>query len=272
MGKSVYQIVTDRIVKKLEQGVVPWRKPWINGVAVNWKTQLPYRGINVMLLEPGEYATKKQIIEAGGKLKKNARFDIVVFWKWIEVEDEETGEVKQIPFLRYYKVYEINSQVEGLESKQKIKEFNHDPIEAAEAVIKGYVGGPDITYSSGKACYYPLIDTVNVPPLKHFEDVNQYYSTFFHELVHSTGHEKRLNRPGITKYAAFGDETYSKEELVAELGAAMLCGHTGIDNSTLDQSASYIQSWLRKLKNDKTLIIQAAAQAQKAADYILNRG
>jgi antirestriction protein ArdC len=270
MGKSVYEIVTNKIIEQLEKGVVPWRKPWINGGAVNWKTQKPYRGINAFLLESGEYATFTQIQEAGGKVKKGAKSQIVVFWKWLEKEDEESGEVEKIPFLRYYRVFEINTQVEGLESKRKEKTFDHDPIEKAEEIFKGYMNAPEFTFRSGKAVYYPTFDRINCPPLKDFQIAEEYYSTLFHEMIHSTGHKSRLARPGITTQSvAFGDEVYSKEELIAEMGAAMLCGVAGIDNSTIENSASYIDSWLRVLKKDSRLVLQAAAQAQKASDYIL---
>jgi antirestriction protein ArdC len=118
--------------------------------------------------------------------------------------------------------------------------------------------------------YYPTFDRINCPPLKDFQIAEEYYSTLFHEMIHSTGHKSRLARSGITTQSvAFGDDVYSKEELIAEMGAAMLCGVAGIDNSTIENSASYIDSWLRVLKKDSRLVLQAAAQAQKASDYIL---
>ncbi|MED0665605.1 zincin-like metallopeptidase domain-containing protein [Bacillus badius] len=270
MSKKIYDIVTNKIIEKLEKGVVPWRRPWINGgAAVNWKTQKPYRGINTFLLEAGEYATFKQIQEAGGKVKKGEKSHIVVFWNLLEKENDENGEIEKIPYLRYYRVFEINSQVEGLESKRKEQSFNHDPIEKAEEIYKGYANAPDYTFHSGKAAYYPTIDKINCPPLKDFPKVEEYYCTLFHEMIHSTGHKSRLARSGVTtQNVAFGDEVYSKEELVAEMGAAMLCGVAGIDNHTIENSASYIQSWLRALKEDKKMIISASQQAQKAVDYI----
>ncbi|TMZ70243.1 DUF1738 domain-containing protein [Klebsiella pneumoniae] len=267
MSQKIYQMVTEKIIEKLEQGVVPWRQPWRSGMAVNWKTQKAYRGINTILLEAGEYATFKQVKEAGGHVKKGAKGNIVVFWKWIEKENEETGEIDKIPFLRYYKVFNIKTQCEGIESKQKDERFDHDPIESAERIRHTYTG-PTFKEAPGRAFYQPLTDTISVPPLCDYEKPEEYYCTLFHEMVHSTGHKTRLNREGITKIANFGDKVYSKEELVAEIGAAMLCGVTGIDNSTLPNSAAYIQSWLRVLKEDKRLVVQAAAQAQKAADYI----
>lgn len=272
MSTNVYEIITEKIIEKLENGVVPWRKPWISGGAVNWKTQKPYRGINIFLLDAGEYATFKQIQEAGGKIKKGEKSHIVVFWKWLEKEDEESGEVQKIPYLRYYRVFEINTQVEGLKSKREEMTFNHNHIEKAEEIYKGYINSPDYTFYSGQAVYYPIVDKINCPPIKDFPKVEEYYCTLFHEMVHSTGHKSRLARPGVTtQNVAFGDEIYSKEELVAEVGAAMLCSVAGIDNSTIDNSASYIQSWLRALKEDNRLIVTAAAQAQKAADYILGK-
>lgn len=267
---SVYEIVTERIIKKLEQGTVPWRMPWRSGQTVSWKTQKPYRGINQMLLDPGEYATFKQIEEAGGKVKKGAKSSIIVFWKWLEVEDEETDEKEKIPMLRYYRVFEINSQVEGLKSKRKDQPaFEHDPIQEAEKIIKGYRNGPPISFKPGKAFYRPSTDEISVPAIIEYQKAEEFYSTLFHEMIHSTGHKSRLNRAGVSNQAAaFGSEVYSKEELVAEMGAAMLCGVTGIENTTIDNSASYIAGWLRKLKNDSKLVVLAAAQAQKAADYI----
>ncbi|MFS0841322.1 ArdC family protein [Paenibacillus sp. 1P03SA] len=269
MSEKIYDIITSRMIHLLEQGVVPWRRPWAVGGAVNWKSQKPYRGINTILLEPGEYASFKQVTEAGGKVKKGEKGHMVVFWTWIEKEDEKTGELEKIPFLRYYTVFEINKQCEGLTSKRGDTTFEHDPIEAAERICKSYPGAPPVRFASGRAFYRPSQDFVSVPPICDYPKAEEYYSTLFHELVHSTGHATRLKRPGITEFGQFGDENYSKEELVAEIGAAMLCGLAGIDNSTIDNSAAYVASWLRKLKDDNRFIVQAASQAQKAADYKL---
>ncbi len=268
---KVYEIVTERIIRKLEQGTIPWRQPWTSAGAVNWRTQKPYRGINAFILDPGEYATWNQVIEAGGRVKPEEakKYHIVVFWKWLEKEDEETGKNEKVPMLRYYRVYEINKQCEGLESKRKTETFDHDPIEEAEKIKQGYIDAPSIKFGPGKAYYSPAKDLISIPELRDHFQPEEYYSTMFHEMVHSTGHPRRLNRQGITAIAGFGSETYSKEELIAELGAAMLCAQAKIDNTTIDNSAAYIAGWLRKLKNDKRLIVQAAAQAQKASDYIL---
>ncbi|MDO3682008.1 ArdC family protein [Paenibacillus ehimensis] len=269
MSQKIYEMVTERIIKLLESGVVPWRRPWRSGAAVSWKTQKAYRGINALLLDAGEYATFKQISEAGGTVKKGAKGEIVVFWKWLENKDEETGETERIPLLRYYKVFNIATQCEGVESKRSSEPVHqHDPIKEAEQLITGYTDRPPIRFAPGRAFYRPGDDMVSVPPLSDYKQPEEYYSTLFHELVHSTGHSKRLDRSGITELAAFGDENYSKEELIAEIGAAMLCGVCGIDNTTIENSAAYINGWLRALQNDQRLIVQAAGKAQRAADYI----
>jgi len=266
---DLYKTITDKIIKRLEEGTIPWRKPFQSMEAVNWVTQKPYRGINAILLDGGEYATFRQINEAGGRVKKGEKSELIIFWKLVEVEDEGVeGLKKTIPLMRYYRVFEINTQTEGLKSKSNIKEYKHNPIEEAEKILEGYQE-PKFTEKLGKAYYRPVDDVVNVPPKEDFENVHDYYSTAFHEMVHSTGHEKRLNREGVTELSMFGDTKYSKEELVAEIGASFLCGKTGIINKTIDNSVAYIQSWLRALQNDKRLIVQASQQAQKAVDYIM---
>lgn len=267
---NVYEIVTERIIQKLEQGVIPWRKPWRNGNAVSWINQREYRGINTMLLDPGEYATFKAVTEHGGTVKKGAKGHMVVFWKWLDIEDEETGKTEKVPFLRYYKVFEINTQCEGLKSRRKDSEaYDHDPIETADNIKEGYKDCPPVTFRPGRAFYRPSTDEISVPAITDYHNPEEFYSTLFHEMVHSTGHSSRLNRKnGINKSAAFGSEEYFKEELVAEMGAAMLCTVARIEQATLDNSASYIKSWLRKLKGDPKMVVLAAGAAQKAADYI----
>ena len=268
MKQNVYEMVTEKIIEKLESGAIPWKKPFIDGEAINWKTQKAYRGINTLLLEAGEYATFKQIKEAGGKVKKGAKSSIVVFWKILEKEDKEEEKIEKIPMLRYYRVFKVGEQTENIKPKNKHNKFKHKPIEEVERILKEFQNKPIITHSQGGAYYQPTLDIVNVPPKSSFPKIHEYYSTFFHELIHSTGHSKRLNREGVVNFDKFGSEQYSKEELIAEIGASMLCGVCGIENKTLDNSASYIQSWLSVLQNDKTLIVKASQQAQKASDYI----
>lgn len=267
---NVYEIVTAKIMQKLEEGTVPWRRPWTGaGVAVNWRTQTPYRGINAFLLDPGEYATFKQIQAAGGHVKAGEKGHLVVFWKWLDSTNQETGESERVPLLRYYTVFHVLTQAQGLESRRHLETWDHSPIEKAEAVLQAVTNGPRIQYAGGRAFYRPNADLVSVPPLTDYAHPEEFYSTLFHELIHSTGHQKRLARPGIMEVHQFGDEIYSKEELIAELGASMLCATCHLDSHTLDNSAAYVNGWLRALQGDQRLVITAAAQAQKAADCLL---
>ncbi|MDJ0333288.1 zincin-like metallopeptidase domain-containing protein [Planococcus sp. S3-L1] len=269
MSKKIYETITNKIIQKLEEGTIPWRMPFENGLAVNWVNQKPYRGINVFLLDGGEYATFKQIRDNGGTVKKGEKGQAIIFWKMLDGEDKETGEDKKIPLLKTYTVFKVGEQTKGIEPKRKPIEHTQPSIEQAEEILKNYENAPDFTAVSGRAFYSPSKDIVNIPPKGDFKNINHYYSVLFHEMVHSTGHKDRLNRPGIVEMNGFGTERYSKEELIAELGASMLSGVAQIDNSTLENSASYIQSWLHALNNDHSLIVNASQLAQKASDHIL---
>lgn len=272
---DIYAEITNRIISELEQGRIPWHKPWIaNRAAVSHSTGKPYSLLNQMLLgKPGEYVTFKQCQQEGGKVKKGAKAQIVVFWKWLEKEDEETGEKKEIPYLQYFNVFHID-QCEGLKPKFT-QEFPDvcDPDQQAEAIISDYCSREGVYVhrtESDQAYYHPSTDRIVLPLLSQFSNVAEYYSTAFHELTHSTGHKKRLDR--LEKTAFFGTEAYSKEELVAEIGAATLVNHVGLETSgSFRNSAAYIQSWLAALKDDKRMIVSAAGKAEKAVDLILNK-
>jgi len=274
---DIYAAVTDRIIAQMEQGILPWEKPWIScGKAISHATGKPYSPLNQMLLgRPGEYLTFKQCQEAGGKVKKGEKSSIVVFWKWIEQKDEETGEVKEVPFLRYYNVFHID-QCEGISAKYTTEAAFPDAantLAAAQDIIYDYLGreGVKLSHEEGdRAFYRPATDEVVLPMRKQFISMAEYYSTVFHELTHSTGHEKRLHRIATT--AHFGSEEYSKEELVAEIGAAALVNHVGLETThSLRNSASYIQNWLSILRNDKRFIVSAAGKAEKAVALILGQ-
>lgn len=278
---DVAQIVTKRIMDKLEAGVIPWKKPWTGiGVARRWSVNKPYRGINMWLLDAGEYASLKQIEEAGGKIKPEERknWHLVVYWHWYDVKDpgqegipdeDCTYTERATPF--YSRVWEINTQCEGLESKVEIEDrLDFNPVEEAEALIAKYKNKPDIKKGGGRAAYSPIFDYIQMPLEESFHSIEEYYCTLFHELVHSTGHVTRLRRQDVIDAVRFGSETYAKEELVAEMGASMLCSLSGIDNSALnDNSAAYIHGWLKKLQGDKRFIFSAASQAQNAVDYMI---
>ena len=275
---KVYQIVTDKIIAELEKGIIPWKKPWTGtNFARNWVTQKPYKGINKMLLDPGEYLTWNQIKDAKGSLKKGTKSHLVVFWKqnvYSNIKDNGEKEEKLIPCLRYFNVYNINDCI-GIESKLVDQLFiDNNPIEDAENVISKYLIKSncklEFIKGSDRAFYSPSEDKIVMPIIKQFNSTEEYYSTLFHENIHSTGHISRLNR--LTKNAGFASQIYSKEELCAEIGATILCNEIGIDTSkTFQNNVAYIQSWLKALKNDKTLIMSASSQAEKAVNLILNR-
>lgn len=274
---DVYQAVTDRIIAQLEQGEIPWHKPWtgIASGAFNRVSKKPYSLLNQMLLQhEGEYATFKQWSDLGGKIKKGEKSEIVVFWKILHVTEEENGEEvkKSIPLLKYIRVFHI-SQVEGVEPLA-VKKVEHEPIAEAEKIKVDYMKREGINIYevvTDRAYYSPVADYINVPCKEQYTDVMEFYSTLFHEMIHSSGHRDRLGRFGAdAKLAAFGSEDYSKEELIAELGSGFLMSHVGIEtNKTIKNSAAYIQSWLKALKNDKKLIVSAASKAEKATKFIL---
>ena len=274
---DIYAAITDRIIAQMEQGIIPWQKPWISsGKAISHATGKPYSLLNQMLLgRPGEYLTFRQCQEAGGKVKKGEKSSMVVFWKWIEQEDEETGETKELPFLRYYNVFHID-QCEGITAKYTQENTFPDgasTVETAQEIINDYLERENVklTHSEGdRAFYRPATDEIVLPLRKQFVNTAEYYSTVWHELVHSTGHPSRLNR--LDKVAAFGSDVYSKEELVAEIGAAALVNHCGLESPTsFRDNAAYIQNWLSVLKGDKRFIVSAAGKAEKAVTLILNQ-
>lgn len=281
MAKSVYEMVTERIINQLEQGIIPWEKPWtgIRSGAFNRISKKPYSLLNQMLLQhKGEYATFKQWESLGGHVRKGEKSEIIVFWK-IQPIEEETGagakEVKQIPLLRYYNIFHI-SQVDGVEPLQEKELHDTEPIEKAENVLHNYWAKEDITVehtASDKAYYSPSLDMIHLPLFEQFKDANEYYSTAFHESIHSTMKESRCNRAEDRKgkLVAFGSEEYSKEELVAEIGSASLMNIIGIEtDKSFRNSSAYIQNWLSVLRNDVKFIVSASSKAEKAVNYILS--
>jgi len=276
---SVYQIVTDQIIKRLESGIVPWRKPWRTESPCNLLSGKPYRGINPFLLAPQGYGSRywltlNQANRLGGRIRKGEHSSIVTFWnvgKEKIVRDADGKDRKSKPFLlRFYRVFNIE-QTEGI--AEKLGLGNASPrvasIEQCEAIVNG-MPNPPKREQSDRAWYRPFTDSVGMPSKSLFNSAEEYYSTLFHELTHSTGHASRIGRDGIETLNSFGSESYSKEELVAELGAAMLCGVTGISPATILNSAAYLQSWINRLRGDSKLLVSAASAAQKAADYIRN--
>ena len=270
---DLFKTITDRMIHMMEQGQIPWQQPWqASGAAVSHVTGKPYSLLNQMLLgKAGEYATYKQVQQEGGWVRKGEKASMVVFWKWIDKEDEETGEVKQVPFLRYYNVFHLE-QCEGLEAKHsKPLPNSAHADEAAEAIIADYVKREGVTlehHQGDRAFYRPSTDTITLPLMEQFAETAEYYSTLLHECVHSTGHMNRLNRLDATAF--FGSDAYSKEELIAEIGSAALVNHAGLETAkSFRNSAAYVQNWLQVLKNDKRFIVSVAGKAEKAVDLML---
>jgi len=175
-----------------------------------------------------------------------------------------------VPLLRYYNVFNVE-QTEGIDYPELVTYTNaFASIEAAEKIISTMPNKPLIEHMGNRAYYDPRHDAITLPKLTSFESAEEYDSTCFHELTHSTMHESRLDRKVKDQVHKFGDEGYSKEELVAEMWAAFLCGNAGIENAVIENNAAYIQGWLKTLKNDRALLIHAAAQAQRSTDYILD--
>lgn len=281
MAKSVYEMVTERIINQLEKGIIPWRKPWtgIKGGAYNRISKKSYSLLNQMLLKhEGEYATYNQWESLGGHVRKGEKSEIVVFWKIQPIEETKedgTKETKQVPILRYFNVFHI-SQVEGVEPLTKDDLKSIEPIEKAESVLHDYWSreGIEVKHIGGDEAYYsPSRDLIRLPLFDQFTDANEYYSTAFHESVHSTMKESRCNRAEDRKgkLVAFGSNDYSKEELIAEIGSASLMNIIGIETGkTFQNSTAYIQSWLSVLRNDVKFIVSASSKAEKAVNYILN--
>jgi len=272
---TVYEQITDRIISMLEKGTVPWQKPWkvATGLPRNLISKKPYRGINTLLLHSMSYEspfwlTFHQAQQLGGMVRKGEKACPVVFWRQLEVEDKESHEIEKIPMLRFYYVFNT-AQVDGLKNIPVMVETPATISTTAEEIVALMPKRPEIKHGLAKAFYSPSVDMVAMPDRARFDTEAGYFATLFHELTHASGHKSRLNRPTLTESQGFGSNPYCKEELIAEMGAAFLCGQAGIAENILENSAAYLQNWLEQLQNDKALIVQAAAQAQKAADFIL---
>jgi len=287
-NKDIYRAITDRIINGLEKGKIPWRKTWKGAgeMPKNFISKKPYRGVNAFvlffnLIDKGfsspYYLTFKQVQTLGGKVKKGSKSELIVFWQWLIRETEERDasgqpKKKKIPFLKYYRVFNIE-QTEGIKYETnniQISEFQQ--IDNAEKFVVDFKDKPPVNHGGSRACYRPLDDVIMMPQPETFENEPEYYGTLFHELTHSTGHKERLNREGVTESDGFGREQYSREELTAEIGTAFICALTGISNEKLEENQqAYINGWISKLKSDPKLIFVASGRAQKAVDYMQGR-
>lgn len=282
--KDAYAILVSKISDALEKGVVPWHQPWLSGPPRSLSTGKGYRGYNQLLLGFGGrehdtpfWGTFRQIKELGGVIRKGERSTPVSFWKQLEVDDQKAdGTTKKVMMCRYYSAFNAD-QADWPDGEPKmVKEWRdklakHGPtdrIAAAEKIVADFPGKPEFE-NKGMVAYYSVThDNVVVPPIENFSSADRYYQTVFHELTHATGHPKRLNRfPADSKPST---ESYSKEELVAELGGAFLCHEAGLDVQ-VEESAAYCQAWMQRIQQDPKILVSAAGQAAKAADHVLGR-
>lgn len=285
--QDCYEIITDRIIGLLEQGVVPWQKPWksCGGMPYNLVSKKPYRGMNVWLLhslnyEQPAFLTYKQAQELGGNVKRGEKACPIVFWRTFDKVDSK-GDKQTIPMMRFYYVFNVAQcenipadKLPALEGPDKLPvAFN---VADAENIVTGFKNAPAVKHGMERTCYHPGGDWVDMPDNSRFKSIGHYYAILFHELAHSTGHVSRLNRKGNTgsegAWGSFGSAAYAREELCAEMASAFLCGVAGIADTggLLENAAAYVANWLTALRNDKKLVVQAAGLAQRASDYILN--
>lgn len=281
MSNKVYEIVTGKILESLENGEIPWHKPWKTAYNVrmphNLVSKKAYRGINVFLLAFAPYdspywLTFNQCKKLGGKIRKGEKSRLVVFWKIynkdVETNEGETETQKRF-ILRYYNVFNTE-QCEDLDLSKiqnDIDQIDFDSIAECEEIVANMPNCPVIKHDSQRAFYSSLEDYVNMPKPDSFDSKEAYYAAMFHELAHSTLHKDRLNGE---EENLLEDHSYSKEELVAEMTSAFLCGVAGIETHIIDNSVAYLQNWSKAFKDNEKLVVEAAQKAQKAADYILN--
>lgn len=274
----VYQIITDRIISKLEQGIIPWKKEWTSSRPCNLVTKQPYHGINYLMTKSAGYSSSywlsfNQCKSLKGHVLQGEKGTPIIFWKmWsptlrqeVNATDDTPDKNGLIPLLKYSTVF--NLQQTTVQAKD-IETHEHKPIEEAEAIIQGYTNKPEIVLEGDRACYSPTTDKIYMPKPESFTSPEAYYSTLFHEMTHSTGVQKRLKRYQDNETVSFGSESYSNEELIAELGACFLASDCGIGEQVLDNSTAYIGGWLKRLKNDNKLIIQASSKATKSCNHI----
>lgn len=291
--RDLYREVTDKIISMIEKGVAPWRRTWSTyGLARNYATGHIYTGINMILMNNTEHAvpyfmTFNQIQERGAQIRKGAKAQMVIYFNvyYKDANDrnltkyeararaDRGEEIQVLKFIKYYNVFNI-ADIEGIEFEIPEMELKpNEKIEKCETIIENMPNRPELKSIDGNRAFYsPTHDFVNMPAIEQFETAEDYYATCFHEHIHATGHASRLKREEVMNPQKYGSQPYSREELVAEMGASFLCSTVQIDfDGITENSAAYLAGWLNILKADSKFIFKAAAEAQKAADYILNR-
>jgi antirestriction protein ArdC len=280
--KTVYEIVSEKLAVELENGNVPWQRGWRTQHGgrrpSNLISKQPYRGINVLLTGLAPYAspwwvTFKQAQSLGGSVRKGEKGTMVVYYQMLKRNERDasgTKVEKTIPLLRTYFVFNVE-QCDGIPATRIPQEPIPGPVDAveaddaADAIVAGYTDGPTVHFGGEVASYNAVTDGVRMPARDSFAGTPEFYGTFFHELVHSTGHKSRLDRLEAT---GFGTEPYAREELVAEIGACFLAELAGLE-VTYTNSAAYLRGWASKLRKDPKAIVNAASLAQKAVERIV---
>lgn len=275
---NIYETVTNRILQQLKAGVLPWRKSWTLGLPRNLTTGKEYRGINILMLNSAGFAcpywlTYRQAQQLGGHVRKGERATPVVYWKWRTPEElralaEKTGKENLAPCVPFNSVVFNLEQVEGVPRPDDADQPPVSRLEIADQLLTVMPDKPEIIHdSTADPAYSPCRDRITLPHLSQFENAAEYYATLFHELAHSTGHAKRLDRFRNVEGDRF--ERYSFEELVAEFGAAFLCAFAGIHHPVSEElQAGYIAGWAKVFQNDQRIIVRAASAAQRAADFV----
>lgn len=280
---SVYDVVTERIIASLESGVIPWKKEWrtagkSGALPYNLQSGAAYRGVNILTLLCSPYASRgwctyKQAQALGYQVRKGEKASPVVFWKF-PTKAELAADPEAKPFARLYSVFNAE-QLDGVPVEAPADSVGFDPIAECDSVVSSFMASdshPTLAHGGDRACYSQSRDHVQMPARESFTSPAAYYATLFHEFAHSTGVKWRCNRPEFAEMSSFGDVPYSREELTAEFASAFLCAESGIANDErIANSVAYIQHWIKVLKNDKTLAVQAAQRAQRASDFVLGR-
>lgn len=275
-----HEVINERFIELLEKGVAPWRQPWQSrqrGLAINIVSGKKYTGCNFFITNFQEFnssrwGTYQQFKKLGGQVKKGEKGTPIIFYTCLEKEGKEGEGKEKIPFAKLSYVFNLD-QVEGIkmDEVQTVKLNNHETIQACENAIKNFpLGFPKPIHKEDRAFYKPSLDIINLPEIGLFSSSQEYYHTYFHEAIHATGHERRLKREGVTNSNYFGNECYSKEELIAELGASYMSAHCGIDADIIENSSSYIAGWLKVLRENPRYITQSSAKAWKAYQYLTN--
>lgn len=256
---ELYKRITDKIIDQLKKGTIPWRKSWRQGLPSNYITKQPYNGINRLSLLLNDYPspyylTYLQTKSLGGRIHKDEKGHLIVFWKIVMLKDDQEH-IDEFPLLRYTYVFNISQT-----NLYNPVDQSTEKILSCEQIIENITPTPIIRYNISQCFYDMKNDYISIPVIGAFNTSEDYYASLFHELIHWTAHKSRLDRDKLD---------YATEELIAELGSSFLCAITGIEQSVIDNQASYIDYWSRQISNDPKILLKASRLAQQACDYLL---